>query len=171
MAGLIFLVVLIAFIALLVWVGDLIAKRLAISNGWRLLLLRGSVVAGAFFLLIGDELIGWYQFSAICRQHSAFEMGVSDPVGRTARFQAAPDRELLKSTAIPIYRTRISYFDIQTGELLVALERFEAKGGWLVTLLGVSESDHPILLHRATCSPESRLNEWVAVTLKFNVRN
>ena len=170
MAGLILLTASIALTALLIWISGFITSRLAVSFGWKTLL-RVLIVIGVPLLLVLDELVGKYQFDALCDQYSEFEIGVIDPAGRTARFKASPERELLRQMAIPIYRTRISYFDNKTEELIVAFERFEAQGGRLTTYLGMSEGNHPLVLSRATCSPESKLNEWVAVTLKFEVLN
>src|SRR5690606_26750062 len=114
-------------------------------SNWRKSL-RALIVVGGGLLIFADEIIGRYQFHEICRQHRDFEFGPIDPKGRTAKIEINPKNERVLGVAIPIFRTRTAYRDINTGDLLVAVERFQAKGGLLVRWLKFSEGEHPFLI-------------------------
>lgn len=137
---------------------------------WRSLL---GLVAFAALLVapVGDEIVGGFQFRALCEKNAIFRIGVEKPEGRTAKFSSDPSNEVVPGTAIAIYHSGIRYTDVQSGEVVVKFDQYVAKGGVFIRILGISESNSPITMGRHSCSPEQVRGESVHRTLKFNVAN
>jgi hypothetical protein len=118
-----------------------------------------------------DEIIGGFQFRALCARNPNFEIGVADPRGRTTRYSANPSNEIVPGAAIRIYHTRDEYTDVNTGELVVRLDNYLAKGGLFIRALGISENNSPLTIGRPSCSPQKARGETVSRTLGFSVIN
>ncbi|MDO9179480.1 MAG: hypothetical protein Q7U16_14360 [Agitococcus sp.] len=128
-----------------------------------------------FFLIlmavpVSDEIVGGYQFRALCSEHAVFHFGVRNPEGRLAKFIALSSDVELPHKMIPISVSSIEYHDVATGERIVFFKRYRAEGGALIRLLGISESNSPLVLS-SSCSPEDERHETVSRTFKFNVLN
>jgi hypothetical protein len=99
-----------------------------------------------------DELLGKPQFEQLCKQYSAVELDTANSAGRTIWFGDSQRTEL-QLGAIQVSRTKRSYVDVRTQEPVYHYFRLEAKGGWLLSHLGLSETGGP-LLFRAVCQPK-----------------
>ena len=136
---------------------------------------RWPVAALLFVMLLTlpvlDEIIGGFQFRALCAKNAVFRMGVEKPEGRVTRETISPSNEVVPGTAITIYGTGIKYTDIQSGEIVVQFDRYVAKGGIFIRTLGISEGNAPITMDRPTCSPEKARGESEHRTFKFSVIN
>jgi|JI8StandDraft_1071087.scaffolds.fasta_scaffold57622_2 hypothetical protein len=121
-------------------------------------------------LPVADEIVGGFQFRALCKANAAeFRVGVANPEGRTARVTVDPSNRYLDSSAIPIRHSRVTYRDAATEEQLVVLDRYVAEGGMLVRALGISENNSPLTLGISGCSPEDARRESARLTFKLNV--
>jgi hypothetical protein len=146
-----------------------IASRVGsgISDRWRWLF-RTAVFCGVLVLPVADEIIGGFQFRALCKENaSEFRLGVKNPQGRTTKLTINPPNHYLPGKAIPIRHSHSEYHDIATGELVMAYDRYVAKGGMLIS--AIWSSNKPILIDASTCSPER--GQAAHITLKFNVLN
>ena len=120
---------------------------------------------------ISDEIVGGFQFRALCDTNADFRIGVSKPEGRVTRFSSSPSNEVVPGKAIAILHSGIQYTDIQTNEVVVSFDKYAAKGGVFIRTLGIFESNSPITMGRSSCSPEQVRGESVHRTMKFRVVN
>lgn len=126
-----------------------------------------------FFLLfmaipVSDEIVGGFQFRALCSEHAVFRFGVSNLEGRTTKLTISPSHAIVPRTTIPISYSGYEYRDVTTDELVVKYRDYSASGGGLIRLLGISESNSP-LTFEGSCSPQNERHEDVRLTFKFNV--
>ncbi len=166
-------IVLLAVVGLWLWVCIAVARALLRQlrpQPWRWLA-AASLFALMLVAPVGDEIVGGFQFRALCEKYAVFRVGVERPEGRVTRFSANSPNETVPGTAITIYHTAIDYTDVQTGESVVKFDRYLAQGGVFIRTLGISQSNAPITMERPSCSPEQARGESVHRTLKFTVIN
>jgi hypothetical protein len=100
-----------------------------------------------------DEIVGGYQFRALCRENAVLRIDAERIKGRTVRVVVAPLNEILPGKAIAIYRSHESFRDTATNEEIASNEWYFAKGGWFIRMLGVSETNDPITFVPSACYP------------------
>ena len=166
---------LVAVVGLWFWLCVVVARALLRHLRPRPRPWRWFAAATLFALMVvapvGDEIVGGFQFRALCKKNAVFRVGVERPEGRVTRFFANSPNETVPGTAITIYHTAIDYIDAQTGESVVRFDRYLAQGGVFIRTLGISQSNAPITMERPSCSPEQARGESVHRTLKFSVIN
>lgn len=163
------------FIVVGLWVWACVAMTRALlrkvpSKGGRWLV-APLAFSALLALPVADEIIGGFQFRALCEKNAVFHIGVANPEGRVTKFSANPANEIMSGTAIRIYDTGAEYTDVQSGETVVKFHEYVAKGGVFIRTLGISEGNAPITIGRPGCSPEQTRGEAVHRTLKFSVIN
>lgn len=169
MTGILLLIVVGLWVWVCVAVARALMRRLQMQP-WRSL--AGFTAFAALLVApVADEIVGGFQFRALCEKNAVFRVGVENPEGRVTRFSANPANEILMGTALTIYDTGIEYIDVQSGEIVVKFHRYVAKGGIFIRSLGISENNSPITMGRPSCSPEQVRGEAVHSTLKFSVIN
>ena len=168
MAGLLVLVVVVAWLLLSIRLAMLVAAK--VRAGLARALVACTAFASLFVAPVADELAGGFQFRTLCSKAS-FQLGVPDPAGRTTRVTIKPSNQYLSDTAIPIRHSHIEYNDVGTGDLVVAFDRYVAEGGLLIRTLGFSNSNSPLTLGSPSCSPENATGKNVRLTLGFRVIN
>ncbi len=104
-------------------------------------------------LTVADEIVGGYQFRALCRESVALRIDAEKAKGRTVRVVFEPLNEMLPGKAIAIFHSHKSYRDVVTNEEIASNEWYFAKGGWFIRLLGVSETNDPITFGPSACYP------------------
>ena len=150
MAGLIFLAAVVAFLLFCIWLSKTIGN-LVPNAAW-----RGAVKVGIFLALLAapfvDEVIGKYQFEALCKANGIERADVSKGQGRRVKLQVGV-RSLLDGTVMPISVEDWTYTDINTGGVLFRHKDYYATGGWLMRYTPISMgSDHPMLFRGNGCS-------------------
>ena len=157
------------------WVACCVALVRVLTGPMTSLPFRLPIAATLFLALLPapvvDELVGGFQFRALCEKNANFSLGVPSAEGRTTRYSSNPTNELIPGTAIPIYDTGVLYTDVNSGEVVLSFHRYVAKGGVFIRALGISESNSPITMGRASCSPEQSRGETASRTMKFAVVN
>lgn len=169
MTGIALILILGLWVAAVAWAVSRMA-RLISASWWKpvaLAVVTLSLVALPFL----DEIVGRHQFNALCAQSATLQIHVPEAKGRVARYIGGPVNERVEGTAIPIHHTRLRYVDSSSNEVLVSFNRYVAKGGFLITALGISENNSPLLIGRPTCSPELTRGEMASKTLGFTVIN
>ena len=117
MAGLIFLAALAGLVTLLVYLSRLATQSLPISGKWKTLL-RWLIVVGAFPLPLADEIIGKYQFEALCKANGIESADVSRARGKRVKM-AYTDKGFVESgVLLPTKQDDISLRDADTEEVL-----------------------------------------------------
>ena len=157
------------------WLWACIAMTRGLLRRWkgRVWAMPAACVAFTALLVapVSDEIVGGFQFRALCEKNSAFLLAVANPAGRTTTYSSSPLNEVVSGTAIKIYHTGDKYRDAQSGELVVRSNLFVAEGGVLIRALGISEGNAPLTIGVPSCSPEKARGERVSRTLKFSVIN
>jgi len=169
MAGLLLLSIFIAWLLATLWLSKRATQTMAIS--WKRHAARIGLLTILLPLPLVDEIIGGFQFRALCEKNAVFQMGVSNPEGRVTKYVGDPVNELVPGTAIRIYHTHVKYVDVHSGETIVQFDRYAAKGGIFIQTLGISEGNAPITMGRHSCSPEHERGEVAHRTLNFSVIN
>ncbi|MDP2811733.1 MAG: hypothetical protein Q8O34_16470 [Rhodocyclaceae bacterium] len=132
-----------------------LAKRLARRVQPRFLGIGLGALAFVLLMVlpVADEIVGGYQFRALCRENAVLRIDAGKAKGRTVKEVIDPSNEILPRTAITIYHTRTSFRDIATNEEIANSDRYIAKGGWFIRMLGVSETNDPITFEPSYCPP------------------
>jgi len=161
------------FALLLLWV--LVSAKLARALARKVSSLRAfrapfavAIFAVLLVLPIADEVVGGFQFRFLCARDAALVLGVPNPEGRLARYEARPSNARVPRTAIPILHSHVEYRDANTTELIAGYDSFVAKGGLLVRTFGISESNSPLTIGSPACSGEGP-STALPVRLKFQV--
>jgi len=116
--GLTFFATLIAFVALLIWLSGLLTRKMRPGVGK--VLLRAVMVVAVFPLMVADEIIGKYQFEALCKANGIASIDQSLIQGK--RVQIHDDYfswKPLPGKIIPMKVTTRRIKDADTGQELV----------------------------------------------------
>jgi hypothetical protein len=106
-------------------------------------------------LPILDEIIGGFQFRALCKEKAVLTLNVDEASlkGKTVRDVVEPFNKDIAGTAVRISYSHYSYRDVEDGKELLNFAIFRAKGGWLVRTLSGQSDMTPLTFNRSTCSP------------------
>lgn len=165
MAGLILLIAFIAFMATIIWLSGPLTQWLPISRDWKAFL-RLVIVVGVIPLMLTDEIIGKYQYEALCKANGIENADVSKARGKRVKLEVT-DLEALVNTAVPAVSEEWIYRDADTNEILIRYKSFLFHGGWIMRspLLGM-ESSNPIIFP-SVC--ESSYSVRKAIFFKNNI--
>ena len=111
-----------------------------------------------------DEVIGAWQFSALCKQYAIQMIDEEHAMNRRVLSVGREGGRLAEWTAVRIRIQPWIYKDAETGNVLVSYHTLHADGGWLMQTLGISETKRPLVFPNA-CGPADR----DAFKKKFNV--
>jgi hypothetical protein len=153
MSGLLFLAVL----AILGGLAILVARRIArpIQNAWLRIGATAMLTVAFMTLLVADEIVGGFQFSRLCQENAVLRIDPEKARGRTVKVVIEPSNEIVPWTPITIYHSHLSFLDIVTNEQIAEYDRYVAKGGWFIRVLGISEGNAPITIGLPGCSPKN----------------
>ena len=115
-----------------------------------------------FVAPIMDEIIGGFQFRALCKPENILIYDEDKLKGRSVRPRIIQLKTINK--VIPIVVTTGQWQDFETGELLVTYKRLRAKGGWLSRLIGFPQGSPPYTFD-GSCS----LKEYYLLFEKLDV--
>ncbi len=162
MAGLLFLAVAGAWLLLAAKIAALLTER------WRKqskrMLLAPLAFAVVFPLPLLDEIIGGFQFRALCQEGAVPRYEENKLRGRTVRMRLEPHPEVPRvmqtptravRAFIPINERSIDWLDVETGEILLSYKAYTAKGGVLIRALGISSTDGPLIVYPRSCAANS----------------
>ena len=130
-----------------------IARKLTGSMSSRLkrTSLTWLAVAVIFVLPVIDEIIGGFQFRALCKEHAVLKVNAEKIKGKTVRVVVDPSNKDVDNTAVRIYYTHLSYRDVETGEELANTRWYTATAGVLIRIL-TGNSGSTLTIHPSTCS-------------------
>jgi hypothetical protein len=102
-----------------------------------------------------DEIIGGFQFRALCKEKAVLKLNVDEASlkGKTVRDVVEPFNKDVEGTAVGISYSHYSYRDVADGKELLNFAIFRAKGGWLVRTLSGQSDMTPLTFNHSTCSP------------------
>lgn len=137
MAGLILLAALALLITLLVFLSGLATRSLAISVEAKTAL-RWLIVVGAFLLMVADEMVGMYQFNALCKANGIESADVSKARGKRVAMAYTRTHLVSAGLVLPMEQDSISLSDTDTSEVLVRFKSYFSHGGWLMRYTPIS---------------------------------
>lgn len=155
MSGLIFLALAVGWFSVSFWIGRRLTGRVK-TTGFRLSLMS-LVVAVLLVLPVADEIIGGFQFRALCRENAILKIDAEKIKGKMIYMVSDPSINDTQGSAIPIHRTRVSYRDVGTHEELASSGFLVAMGGRLVSALAGGHQMSPLTIFPSTCSGPGNL--------------
>lgn len=149
MTGILLLLVMAAWLAIVIWLRKIIIGRLPASR-WR------TPAGVALFVLllplpVIDEIVGGWQFFQLCKENSTIQVDRAKAAGKTVYPARTPDVEV-RGTWVRVVIQPRRLVDATTGEILISYNGLIAGGGQFIRLLGISEGDVP-LTFRGWCKP------------------
>lgn len=114
---------------------------------------------------LADELIGMQQFAALCKKYAVQVIDEKRAMNRRVVLVIPPTTQFAEGTAVRIRIDPFTYRDEQTNEVLISFHMLNAKGGWLIRALGISETSAP-LLFRSGCAPPNPFGFQKAFNIK-----
>jgi hypothetical protein len=149
MAGLILLAAIIALITLLIWFSGVMTRWLRLPARWKVAL-RMLIVMSAFPLMLLDEIIGKYQFEALCKANGIESIDVSSAKGMRVKIKYGP-RSYINGISIPT-KESTAFFYSANDVLLFKHKDYYAGGGWLMRYTPISMgASHPMLFDGNGC--------------------
>lgn len=155
MIGLILLFLVIGWLFFAFWIAKRLTPGLQTSS-LRIPLMLLIVVVIAV-LPLADEIIGGFQFRALCRENTVLKIDAEKIKGKTIYMVSDSSSNNLQISAIPIHLTRVSYRDIATHEELASSGFLVAVGGRLVNALAGGHQMPPLTIFPSTCSGPGNL--------------
>ena len=113
---------------------------------------------------LADELIGRQQFESLCKKYAVQVIDEQHAMNRRVVFILPKRDQFVEGAAVQIRIDPNVYLDAETNQVLVSYHTLHASGGWLIRMLGISETNAP-LLFRSGCAPENQ----DAFKKKFNI--
>lgn len=150
MAGLLSIAVVVAWFLAARWLAKKLTSRLKVG------LLRTVLMSVAVLVLmvlpVADEIIGGFQFRALCKEHAVLKVNEEKIKGKTIRVVIDPSNRDVDNAAVRIYYSRFSYRDTTSNEELATYSRYVAVSGWLLRTITMSESFPPLTIHPSACN-------------------
>ncbi len=117
----------------------------------------GLPVAYAAFVALliaplGDEIIGKFQFNSLCAKYAVDVVDEAHALNRRVLSERRAVDRYASGTAVRIQIDPYTYRDEETKGVLASFHILTARGGWLVRMLGISETSAP-LLFSSGCAP------------------
>ena len=116
-----------------------------------------------FIAPVGDEIVGGFQFRALCARGIKPVYNEQKARGKIVQYKEIEIRIIKK--IIPIWESTSEWVDPDTGEALVILKRYVAKGGWLSRLIRFQQGSPPIIFD-GTC----RSKEFFTIFDKLGIK-
>lgn len=155
MAGLLSLALLVGWFIAALWLARQLTSK--VKNG----VLRTALMIPAVIVVVGlpvaDEIIGGFQFRALCRERAVLKIDAEKIKGKTVRMVSDPENKDLENTIVRIYYTRVSYRDVTTQEELASNGYLVAMGGQLIRALGGGHEMKPMTIFPSTCGGPGNL--------------
>ena len=110
---------------------------------------KDPVMVGLTLVLLAapfvDELIGKYQFEALCKANGIKSADLSKARGKRVKVTYG-ERQLVSGVIMPIMESNVLFRDADSDEVLIQHKNYYAMGGWLMRFTPLSMgSNHPML--------------------------
>ena len=155
MAGLLSIALLVGWLAVAVWIAKQITAT--VKNSLLRTVLAIPLIAILVMLPVADEIIGGFQFRALCRENAVLKIDAEKIKGKTIWMSINPENKDADNTAVRIYVTRVRYRDVATQEDLATNGYVVAKGGLLIRSLAGGHEIAPLTIFPSTCTGPGNL--------------
>lgn len=154
MIGLSFLLALIACAVLGVWLVRFVG-RMVPEPKWKapvMMFVSVLLIAAPFV----DELIGKYQFEALCKANGIESVDVSTAKGKRVKVNYS-ERHPVHGVFVPMMESDVFFRDVDTNTAVIHHKNYYATGGWLMRYTPLSMgSDNPMLFSGNGCGFSQR---------------
>lgn len=170
MAGLLVIALLVGWLAVAVWLATRLTGKLE-SRPLRFALMI-SIVFVLVALPVADEIIGGFQFRALCRDNAELKIDAEKIRGKTVLVVVDPANRDVENSLIRIYYSRFSYRDVNSNEELATYSRYVAVSGWLMRALAMGNALPPLTIHPSACnlSAQGDLSKTFGFTYQTRVK-
>lgn len=158
MTGIFLIFVLIVWFLFVRWLTIFAVGR--IENKILHSLIRILLFSGLMVLPLADELVGRAQFKALCEKSQQVYINMDKTRSRTVTILDPVSGKLIlhersiQNVALPMTEKVFFWSDVKTGELIISYKRLDVRGGLLIRSLGISETNSPLLIGKASCMPD-----------------
>ena len=165
MSGLILLTAVVASLWLCVWLSKTIGN-LVPNAAW-----RSAVKVGVFLALLAspfvDELIGMYQFKALCKANGIESADVSKARGNRVKVQYSERTDVEPRVLLPTKESDVTFRDADTAEILIRHKNYYSEGGWLMRHTPISMGNHTPMLFGGLCDQRKEQEIFQANSITF----
>lgn len=109
----------------------------------------------AFTLPIADEIVGGFQFRALCQENAKLQIDAENIKGKIVKIVVNPRNEVLNGTAVDISHWHYSYRDIENNGEYARYDTYIAYGGWLIRNFWFRGT---MIIHPYHCGPTENSN-------------
>lgn len=163
MIGLLFLGVVAAWVFVSWWLAMRVTSRL--PRGALRFAAVTAVIAVLLPLPVADEIVGGFQFKALCTRDTLLKIDAEKIRGKTVRVNSEPANMPVAGTAVRILFSRALYRDVATNEVLASSDRYVANGGRLLHALSGTNGITP-LMFPSTCGGGLELADYELTLIK-----
>lgn len=149
---------LLAVVGLWVWACVAITRaalRRVPSPPWRWLV-APTLFTTLLILPVVDEIVGGFQFRALCEKGAVLKIDAEKAKGRTVRVVIQPSNEVVPGQALRTLHTHFSYRIVDSDEEIARYDTYAVRGGWFIRALGISNNNSPLTIGLPACSPPNR---------------
>ncbi|MGB8598829.1 MAG: hypothetical protein WCD07_03220 [Burkholderiales bacterium] len=167
MTGILLIGVVVAWLMAAIVMGAKIADKL--NPPWLRTPAALLLMAILIPLPVVDEIIGGWQFKALCEKNDIKEAELVRAKGMTLSSKSIGP-EKVEGTLLKIMAIKRSFQDPATSEKIVEFVDYTAEGGWLIRSLGISETKSPLIFGKSCGLPRgySSMQELLnAYQIKF----
>jgi hypothetical protein len=156
MTGLLLIAVVAGWLFVAWWIAKKATAKITASG--KKTALRVGITALLMALPLTDEIVGGFQFRALCSEGAVLKIDAEKIRGRTVRLVIDPpsNAEVLPGKALKISHSYFRFLDISSGEELASYHQYLVNGGWLIRSLGISGNNSPLIISPSACSPRNR---------------
>ena len=152
MTGLIFLATVALAIGVCVWIASALGGLASSPQ------IRAPLGFGIFLVLLSlpfiDEVIGKYQFEALCKANWIESVDVSKARGKRVKLESGQSKPI-DGFIMPITEYPLVFKDDINGDTLFLYNTYRAHGGWLMRYTWLSMgSDHTMLFDGSCYDPQ-----------------
>jgi hypothetical protein len=164
MAGLLSIAVIVAWFFAARWLARKLTSSL--KDGLPRKAATWLTVLAMMLLPVADEIVGGFQFRALCSELPALKVSAEKIKGKTIRVLSDPSSRYLDGVAVEIKYSRFSYRDVASGEELAVYGMYRAYSGWLGRR--TLNSARPMTFGPSVCRPQNFVDDLPA-KFGFNI--
>ena len=119
-------------------------------------LVAPTLFSALLILPLADEIVGGFQFRALCKKGAVLRIDAEKAKGRTVRVVIQPSNEVVPGQALRTLHTHFSYRIVDSEVEIARYDTYVVNGGWFIRALGISNNNSPLTIGSPACSPPNR---------------
>ena len=115
-----------------------------------------TLFTALLILPLVDEIVGGFQFRALCEKGAVLKIDAEKAKGRTVRVVIQPSNEVVPGQALRTLHSHLSYRIVDSEEEIARYDTYVINGGWFIRALGISNNNSPLTIDLPAGSPPNR---------------